>query len=44
MDDGAQRIEDEAELRQVRAQARRVHVQSFALAIVGTVLAFLLPV
>ena len=44
MDDGAKRIEDEAELRVVRAQARRVKLQSFALALVGTALAFLLPV
>ena len=44
MDDGTQRIEDEAELRAVRAQARRVKLQSVVLALVGTALAFLLPV
>ncbi len=43
MDGGTERIEDDAELRQVRRQARRVYVQSLALALVGTALAFVIP-
>lgn len=43
MDDGAKPITDEAELRQVRAQARRVYAQSLALAVALTAIATLLP-
>ena len=43
MDGGAERIEDEAELRQVRAQARRVHLQSWALALAATALVYVVP-
>jgi hypothetical protein len=45
MDDGAglQKIEDDAELRAVRAQARRVRLQSLVLAVVLTAVALAIP-
>ena len=45
MDDGAglQKIEDDAELRAVRAQAQRVRLQSLAFAVVATAIALAIP-
>jgi hypothetical protein len=43
MDDGVKAIEDPGELEQVRRQARKVKLQSLALAIVGTAIAFAIP-
>jgi hypothetical protein len=43
MDDGAKPMEDPGEVEQVRRQARKVRLQSLALAIVGTALAFAIP-
>jgi len=43
MDDGAKVIEDPGELEQVRRQARKVKLQSLALAIVGTAIVFAIP-
>ena len=43
MDDGVKAIDDSAELEQVRRQARTVKLQSLALAIVGTAIAFAIP-
>lgn len=44
MDDGPQSIEAEAELTQVRRQARAVRWKALLFALVATVLAMLLPV
>ena len=43
MDSGAERIEDEAELSQVRRQARRVQIWATVLTLVLTGLLLLLP-
>ena len=42
--DTVEQITDEAELAQVRRQARRVHLKSFLAALVLTLLAFGLPI
>jgi hypothetical protein len=39
----AEKIEDEAELKQVRRQARRVILKGFLLALPLTILAYLIP-
>jgi hypothetical protein len=44
MDGGVERIEDEAELAQVRRQARRVYVEALLVAIPATLVALALPV
>jgi hypothetical protein len=44
MDSGEEKIEDADELARVRAQARRVHVQSALFAVAVTVVVLLLPV
>jgi hypothetical protein len=43
MDSGEEKIEDANELTRVRAQARRVHVESALFAIAVTVVVLLLP-
>lgn len=43
LDAGAERIEDDAELSAVRAQARRVQIQSAIATLVATALAMVLP-
>jgi hypothetical protein len=44
MDTGREAIEDEAELAQVRRQARKVQLQSLAMAIVVTGLVMAIPI
>ena len=44
MDSGEEKIDDAGELDQVRAQARKVHLQSALFAIAVTVLLLLFPV
>jgi hypothetical protein len=43
LDNGPAAITDAAELAQVRRQARKVHLQSFALAVVLTAIVLALP-
>jgi hypothetical protein len=43
MDSGEEKIEDADELARVRAQARKVYVQSALLAVIVTVVVFFLP-
>ena len=43
MDSGEEKIEDANELARVRAQARRVYVESALVAVAVTILALLLP-
>jgi len=43
MDDGAQPIRDEKEARQLRAQAKKVYLESIAVALLLTALAVLIP-
>jgi hypothetical protein len=42
MDDGEQRIEDDEERARLRKQARKVSLQSLALALVGTAIAWVI--
>ncbi len=43
MDRGNEKIEDSVELKQVRQQARRVHLQAVGMGIVLTVLLLVIP-
>lgn len=43
MGEKVEKIEDDAELAQVRRQARRVHIQSFLAALLLTLIALVLP-
>ncbi len=43
MDEGPETIDDAEELAAVRAQARRIHVQALAAAVLGTAATLFLP-
>lgn len=43
MDDGATEIGDKAELARVRAQARKVHIESLVAAVALTALIYVVP-
>ena len=44
MDSGEEKIDDTSELNQVRAQARKVHIQSALFAVAVTLVVLLLPI